>query len=42
MIDAAKEYGIIRAKYYEAVFNFNRSWARLQRAIGRSPLSLGN
>ena len=41
MIDAAKEYGIIRAKYYEAVFNFNRSWARLQRAIGRSPLSLG-
>ena len=38
MIDAAKEYGIIRAKYYEAVFNFNRSWARLQRAIGRSPL----
>ncbi len=38
MIDAAKEYGIIRAKYYEAVFNFNRSWARLQRAIGRSLL----
>ncbi|MCE2434602.1 MAG: TolC family protein [Candidatus Latescibacteria bacterium] len=38
MIDAAKEYGIIRAKYYEAVFNFNRSWARLQRAVGRSLL----
>ncbi len=35
MIEAAKEYGIIRAKYFEAVFNFNRSWARLQRAIGR-------
>ena len=36
MIDAAKEYGIIRAKYYEAVFDFNRSWARLQRATGQS------
>ena len=36
MIDAAKEYGIIRAKYYEAVFNFNRSWAKLQRATGQS------
>ncbi len=38
MIDVAKEYGIIRAKYYEAVFNLNRSWARLQRAGGRSLL----
>jgi len=38
MIDAAKEYGIIRAKYYETVFNFNRSWVRLQRAVGRSLL----
>ena len=36
MIDAGKEYGIIRAKYYEAVFDYNRSWAKLQRATGQS------
>ncbi|MDP6037591.1 MAG: TolC family protein [Candidatus Latescibacteria bacterium] len=36
MIDVAKEYGVIRAKYYEAVFDFNRSWAKLQRATGQS------
>ncbi|MBT5830062.1 MAG: TolC family protein [Candidatus Latescibacteria bacterium] len=35
MIDAVKEYGIIRAKYFEAVYNFNRSWAKLQRATGQ-------
>ena len=35
MIEAVKEYGIIRAKYFEAVFNYNRAWARLQRATGQ-------
>lgn len=35
MIDAVKEYGIIRAKYFEAVYNFNKSWAKLQRATGQ-------
>lgn len=35
MIDAVKEYGIIRAKYFEAVYNFNRAWAKLQRATGQ-------
>ena len=39
MIDAVKEYGIIRAKYHLAVFNFNRAWARLQRATGNSILN---
>ncbi|MDA0710049.1 MAG: TolC family protein [bacterium] len=42
MIEAVKEYGIIRAKYLEAVYNFNRGWAKLQRATGRPILqSLG-
>ena len=36
MIDAVKEYNIIRAKYFEAVFKYNRAWARLQRATGQS------
>jgi len=35
MIDAVKEYGIIRAKYFEAVYNFNKAWAKLQRATGQ-------
>ncbi|MDA0748759.1 MAG: TolC family protein, partial [bacterium] len=34
LIDAVKEYGIIRAKYYHAVFEFNRAWAALQKATG--------
>lgn len=42
MIDAVKEYSIIRAKYFEAVYNYNRAWARLQRATGQPILqSLG-
>jgi outer membrane protein TolC len=35
MIEVVKEYAIIRAKYFEAVYNFNRAWARLQRATGK-------
>jgi outer membrane protein len=35
MIDAVKEYGIIRAKYFEAVYNYNKAWAKLQRATGQ-------
>lgn len=35
MIEAVKEYGIIRAKYFEAVYNYNKAWAKLQRATGQ-------
>ena len=43
MIDAVKQYGIIRAKYFEAVYNFNKAWAKLQRATGQPILqSLGH
>jgi len=35
MIEAVKEYGIIRAEYLEAVYNYNRAWAKLQRATGQ-------
>lgn len=38
MVDAVKEYGIIRAKYYQAVLEFNLAWAELRRATGRSIL----
>ena len=41
VIDAVKEYGIIRAKYLEAVFNFNMSWARLQKSTGYSIVHSG-
>ena len=36
LIDAVKEYGIIRAKFYGEVFNFNRAWVRLMKATGAS------
>ena len=36
LLDAVKEYSIIRAKYQSAVFAYNRAWARLQRATGKS------
>jgi outer membrane protein len=38
LIDAVKEYGIIRAKYYNAVYEYNRAWAALQKATGQSIL----
>ncbi len=38
MVDAVKEYGIIRAKYYQAVLEFNLAWIALQRATGTSIL----
>ncbi len=38
MVDAVKEYGIIRAKYYQAVLEFNLAWIALQRATGNSIL----
>ncbi len=34
MIDAVKEYSIIRAKYFSAVYAFNKAYGALQRAIG--------
>ncbi len=36
LLDAVKEYSIIRAKYHSAVFAYNRAWARLKRATGES------
>ena len=36
LIDALKEYGIIRAKYLGAIFEHNRTWAALQKATGSS------
>ncbi|MCZ6635532.1 MAG: TolC family protein [bacterium] len=36
MIDAVKEYSIIRAKYHAEVYHFNRAWARLQKVTGHS------
>ena len=36
LLDAVKEYSIIRAKYQSAVFAYNRAWASLQRATGKS------
>lgn len=38
MVDAVKEYGIIRAKYYQAVLEFNLAWVALRRATGNSIL----
>lgn len=38
MVDAVKEYGIIRAKYYQAVLEFNLAWVALTRATGNSIL----
>ena len=38
LIDSVKEYGIIRAKYHNAVFEYNRAWAALQKATGQSIL----
>ncbi len=38
LIDAVKEYGVIRAKYFNAVFEYNRAWAALQIATGQSIL----
>ncbi len=38
MVDAVKEYGIIRAKYYQAVLEFNLAWVALKRATGNSIL----
>lgn len=35
LIEAVKEYGIIRGKYFEAVFKFNKAWIALSRASGR-------
>lgn len=34
IIDAVKEYSIIRAKYFSAVYAFNKAHAALQRATG--------
>ena len=34
MIDAVKEYSIIRAKYFSAVYAFNKAYGSLQRATG--------
>jgi outer membrane protein TolC len=34
MIDAVKEYSIIRAKYFNAVYEFNKAYGALQRATG--------
>ena len=39
LIDAVKEYGIIRAKYFEAVYKFNRAWITLNRATGSPVIS---
>jgi outer membrane protein TolC len=36
LLDAVKEYSIIRAKYHGAVFAYNRAWVSLQRATGKS------
>lgn len=38
MVDAVKEYGIIRAKYYQAVLEYNLAWVALTRATGNSIL----
>ena len=38
MIDAVKEYSIIRAKYFSAVYEFNKAYGALQRATGGSVL----
>ena len=35
LIDATKEYGLIRAKYLEAVYVMNTAWAALQIATGK-------
>ena len=34
IIDALKEYSIIRAKYFSAVYEFNKAYGALQRATG--------
>ncbi len=34
IIDAVKEYSIIRAKYFNAVYTFNKAYGALQRATG--------
>ncbi len=39
LIDAVKEYGIIRGKYFEAVYKFNKAWIALNLATGSSVLS---
>ena len=36
MIDAVKEYSIIRAKYFNAVYSFNKAYGAIQRATGGS------
>lgn len=36
IIDAVKEYSIIRAKYFNAVYSFNKAFGALQRATGGS------
>ena len=38
MVDAVKEYGLIRAKYYQSVLEFNLAWVTLRRATGSSIL----
>ena len=38
MVDAVKEYSIIRAKYYQSVLEFNLAWVALRRATGNSIL----
>lgn len=35
LIDAVKEYGIIRGKYFEAVYKFNKAWIALNLATGQ-------
>jgi outer membrane protein TolC len=34
LIDAVKEYGVIRAKYYRDVFTYNTTWATLMKTTG--------
>ena len=38
MVDAVKEYGVIRARYYQSVLEFNLAWVALRRATGSSIL----
>jgi outer membrane protein TolC len=39
LIEAVKEYGIIRGKYFEAVYKFNKAWIALNLATGAPILS---
>ena len=38
LIEAVKEYGIIRGKYFEAVYKLNKAWIALNLATGQSIL----